>query len=84
MATPKRNIIVIGASSGGVDALCELAIHLPAELDASLFVVMHLGATSALPQILSRCGTLPAVSAKNDKRFEHGYVGSSGGYWLIR
>ena len=64
MATPKRNIIVIGASSGGVDALCELAIHLPAELDASLFVVLHLGATSALPQILSRCGNLPAVAAK--------------------
>jgi two-component system chemotaxis response regulator CheB len=74
MATPKRNIIVIGASSGGVDALCELVIHLPQELDASLFVVMHLGATSVLPQILSRCGTLPAVSAENNKRYQRGCI----------
>lgn len=74
MATPKRNIVVIAASSGGVDALCELAIHLPRTLDAAVFIVMHVGATSALPQILSRCGTLPAVSAKNNKRYEAGHI----------
>lgn len=32
----KRNIIVIGTSAGGVEALCELTKHLPEKLDASV------------------------------------------------
>jgi two-component system chemotaxis response regulator CheB len=47
----KRNIIVVGASAGGVDALCELNKHLPAKLDASVFVVMHIGSETILPEI---------------------------------
>jgi len=74
MAKTKRDIIVIGTSAGGVDALCELTKLLPRDLDASVFVVMHIGSTSALPQILSRCGNLPAVAAKNNKRYETGCV----------
>ncbi|MGH7981579.1 MAG: chemotaxis protein CheB [Candidatus Udaeobacter sp.] len=70
----KRNIIVIGTSAGGVDALCELNKHLPQNLDASVFVVMHVGTTSLLPEILSSCGNLPAVSAEHQKRFEHGCI----------
>ena len=74
MPTPKRDIIVIGTSAGGVDALCELTKHLPKDLKASLFVVMHIGSTSALPEVLSRCGNLPAVSAENDKRYHNGCI----------
>ena len=70
----KRNIIVVGASAGGVEALCELNKHLPSELDASMFVVMHIGTETMLPQILSRCGTLPAVKAEDGKRYEHGCI----------
>jgi len=43
LSITKRNIIVIGTSSGGVDTLCELNKHLPQNLDASVFVVMHIG-----------------------------------------
>ena len=71
---PKRNIIVIGASAGGVEALCELSKNLPKDLDASIFVVMHIGTESVLPQILSRCGTLPAVCAANGKRYQRGCI----------
>jgi two-component system, chemotaxis family, protein-glutamate methylesterase/glutaminase len=74
MPTPKRNIVVIGTSAGGVEALCELTKHLPKTLDASLFVVMHIGSTSALPEILSRCGNLPAVPAENNKRYQPGCI----------
>lgn len=74
MPTPKRNIIVVGASAGGVDALCELTERLPKDLDASVFVVMHVGRESLLPEILSRCGNLPAVSAENNKRYQRGCV----------
>jgi two-component system chemotaxis response regulator CheB len=67
MATPKRNIIVIGASAGGVDALKTLTGCLPKDLNAAIFVVMHVGSESFLPEILTNSGRLPAVRAENEK-----------------
>jgi two-component system, chemotaxis family, protein-glutamate methylesterase/glutaminase len=71
---PKRNIVVIGASAGGVDALCALSKQLPKKLDAAVFVVMHVGDESVLPNILTRCGNLPAVPAENNKRYQRGCI----------
>lgn len=71
---PKRNIVVIAASAGGLEALCELAANLPRDLDASIFVVMHVGTASMLPEILSRNGNLPAVTAEHEKRYENGCI----------
>ena len=70
----ERNIVVIGASAGGVEALSGLVSHLPAELTAALFIVLHVprGAPSALPRILSRAGRLPARHARHDERVEAG------------
>src|ERR1041384_2312878 len=70
----KRNIIVVGTSAGGVEALCELNKHLPQDLDASVFVVMHVGTETFLPQILTRCGKLPAVIAEHGKQYQRGCI----------
>src|SRR5215471_4627690 len=70
----KRNIIVVGTSAGGVEALCALSKHLPNDLDASIFVVMHIGSETMLAQILSRCGNLPAVVAKDGRRYQRGCI----------
>ena len=70
----KRNIIVVGTSTGGVEALCELNKHLPKGLDASVFVVMHVGAETMLPHILTRCGNIPAVIAEDGKRYQRGCI----------
>lgn len=61
MAT--RDIIVIGASAGGVEALSTLVAGLPADLPAALFVTVHFPRTSqsVLPRILNRAGALPAL-----------------------
>jgi len=69
---PKRDIVVIGASAGGIEALSELVANLPANLEASIFVVVHIPqeTTSALPRILSRRGHLPAVHPRNRERIE--------------
>src|SRR5437868_10183845 len=83
---PKRNIIVVGASAGGVDALCELFNNLPTEFDASVFVAMHVGSESTLPHILSRCGKLPAITAEHNKPYKGGcvYVAPSHHHLLIK
>jgi len=70
----KRNIIVVGASAGGVEALCELFKNLSEHLNAATFVAMHVGADSVLPEILSRCGKLPAIPAANKKRYKRGCI----------
>nr|MBA2286884.1 chemotaxis protein CheB [Ktedonobacteraceae bacterium] len=57
-----HDIIVIGASAGGVEALAELVKSLPRSLPASIFIVLHIPphSLSVLPDILSRAGLLPA------------------------
>ncbi len=58
-----HDIIVIGASAGGVEAMTRLVRTLPRNLPAALFVVFHIPAhsPSLLPEILSRAGALPAL-----------------------
>jgi two-component system, chemotaxis family, protein-glutamate methylesterase/glutaminase len=56
----KQNIIVIGASAGGLEPLQVLASGLPRRFDAALFVVQHIGAgPSSLPKLLGAAGPLP-------------------------
>lgn len=61
----RRNIVVVGASAGGIEALLQVVRALPATTEAALFVTVHfpVGGTSVLPQILSRAGPLPAAHA---------------------
>ena len=66
---PRQDIVVVGASAGGVEALKILAAGLPADLEASVFVVLHIGnginGQSYLPEIISKAGPLPAVSPED-------------------
>ena len=74
MAT--KDIIVIGSSAGGVDALCRLCAALPADLPAAVFIAQHLSpsARSVLPQLLDRAGPLPALSPVDGQAFERGHI----------
>ena len=73
---PGHDIVVVGASAGGVEALCTLVSRLPPNLRASVFVVLHLsaGAHSQLASVLSRCGPLPTHEAATGETFQPGHV----------
>jgi len=49
---PKRNIIVIGASAGGVEALCEFNQNLPKDLGATVRAILPV--SSVLSAMLFR------------------------------
>jgi two-component system chemotaxis response regulator CheB len=71
-----RDIIVIGASAGGVGALSGVIEYLPPDLPAAVFVVLHLAphGRSALPSILGRSGCLPASHPTNGEAIEPGRI----------
>ncbi len=64
---PGHDIIVVGASAGGMEALQILVAGLPPDLPAALFVAWHMPAHSfgVLPDVLDRAGPLPAVHARD-------------------
>src|SRR5437588_1312081 len=76
---PGHDIIVVGASAGGVEALVTLARSLKRNLQAAVFVVLHIPAQSPslLPEILSRAGPLKAVQATDDMQIEQGHIYSA-------
>ena len=63
----KRNIIVIGASAGGFEALKKLTAGLPEDLAASIFIVWHMSpdVRGVLPQVLNRAGKVFAKAAED-------------------
>ncbi len=71
-----RDVLAIGTSAGGFDALRRLAAGFPADLPAAVLVVIHLSDQfrSALDEILSRTGPLPASFARDGAPVRHGQI----------
>jgi two-component system chemotaxis response regulator CheB len=78
LPTPSHNrdIVVIGASAGGVEAMRQLVTSLPRTFPAALFVVIHLDPLfeSRLAQLLSRPGGLLATSARDGEAIRPGRI----------
>ncbi len=83
-----HDIITIGASAGSLEVLLDMAHKLPADLPASMFVVVHVtpNQTSLLPELLTQRGPLPAVHPLHDDRIEPGriYVAPPDNHLMIR
>jgi two-component system, chemotaxis family, protein-glutamate methylesterase/glutaminase len=71
-----HDIVVVGASAGGVEALIQVVAGLPFEFPAAVFVVLHIppDAPSALAFILQRNGRLPVAVAEDAERIKRGHI----------
>jgi two-component system chemotaxis response regulator CheB len=73
---PGHDVIVVGFSAGGVEALTRIIADLPADLPAAILIVHHFPAhsVSTLPRILRRVGGLPAAHAVDGERIRPGHI----------
>ena len=71
-----HDIIVMGASAGGVEALPQILSGLPEKFPASVFVVLHVPAQarSNLPKIIQRQARLPTRHAEDGERIRRGRI----------
>jgi two-component system, chemotaxis family, protein-glutamate methylesterase/glutaminase len=73
---PGHDLIVLGASAGGVEAVSALVAGLPADLRAAVCVVVHLrpDTQSHLSEILARHTALPVVAATDRMPLRSGTI----------
>jgi len=72
----KRDIIVIGASAGGLTAFETLVSQLPSNIPAAIFIVWHISPDypSILPEILARATLLPVAHAIEREPIKPGHI----------
>jgi two-component system, chemotaxis family, protein-glutamate methylesterase/glutaminase len=71
----RAEIVVIGASAGGIQALKGLVGEIPADFPCPLLIVVHVSPTqSVLPGILSRAGHLHAEHARDGEELVAGRI----------
>ncbi len=72
---PNRDLVVIGASAGGLPVLYAILGSLPPTLPAAVVVVVHTRSTAGvLPQVLGRRSALPVDAAADGAGLEPGRV----------
>lgn len=75
-ASTNRHIIVIGASTGGLDALNVLVAGLPRDFPAACFIVRHTrhDAPGILANWLEKTAVLSAVTVREERPIEKGKI----------
>ena len=89
MPTKGRNVIVLGTSAGGLEALDQLVGELPADLPASIFIVQHMAAHNSGEPLLRRLNRHQAFQpklAEDGDRFRPGriYIAPPDSHLLVK
>lgn len=73
---PNHDIVVIGASAGGIEALQQLLRGLPDGLDVAVFIVLHTSrhSGSMLPHIVQRATKMPAAHPVDGEPIRKGHI----------
>jgi len=72
----QRDIVVLGASAGGIEAITTILADLSVDLPAAVFIVVHVAPQSPghLAGIFDRAGPLPVQNAHQGQTFSTGRV----------
>lgn len=71
-----HNIVVVGASAGGVEALQRLFSQFPPDLQASFFLVLHISpeSPSLLASLIDKASPLIAKTAEDGEQIQPGHI----------
>src|ERR1700709_91146 len=72
-----KNIIVIGASAGGIKAVTELVEKIPADLPVAMFIVIHISKNSQpeiIAQQLQKKTTYTCLMAQDNEPIKSGHI----------
>src|SRR5262245_3310918 len=71
-----RDVLALGTSAGGVEALISLAKHFRSDFPASVLVTIHLSShsRSILDELLNSAGSLPACFAVGGEEVRNGHI----------
>jgi two-component system chemotaxis response regulator CheB len=82
-----RDIVVIGASAGGLEAISQILREMPHDVDAAILIVLHTAnrAGSFLPQIFERASRLPVRHPADGDSIERGrvYIAPPGFHMIV-
>ncbi|HET9719611.1 MAG TPA: chemotaxis protein CheB, partial [Solirubrobacteraceae bacterium] len=75
-AEGRHDLVVVGASAGGVETLTRVVAGLPADLPATVLIVLHLApdSPSALPGILQRASLMACRAAADGDSLKSGQI----------
>lgn len=81
------DIVVIGASAGGLEAISRILRAMPHDVDAAILIVLHTAnrAASFLPQILERASELSVCHPADGDAIERGrvYIAPPGFHMIV-
>jgi two-component system chemotaxis response regulator CheB len=69
-----RDIVVIGASAGGLVALQHVLQNLGPDFPGSVFIIMHIGPGNRLTRVLERATALPLATAQDGEMITAGRI----------
>jgi two-component system, chemotaxis family, protein-glutamate methylesterase/glutaminase len=82
-----RDIVVTGASAGGLEAISKVLAAMPANLQAAPLIVLHTSnrAENLLPRVLERAGKLPVSHPRDGERIQRGkvYIAPPGFHMIV-